>query len=394
MKKTNTALTLAACMAGLAFGQGSLTPPGSPAPTMKTLDQIEARVDVATLSGNSNSVVVISQPGSYYLSSNLEILETYGILINATNVTLDLNGFNISRSSGSGGVGILINGGMDGATVRNGTLNGFDYGISSSGISGFGTGFLFEKLAVSGCDSGISAGYSSRLVDCRVYDNSGIGISVMSGSVLSGCTAYNNQDSGIFASSRCSLSDCAVIDNKGLYGIYAGADSTLKGCVADNNGSILLECYGIYAGDRSTVIDCTSSRNGAVSGMSGSSLSGVGIFGTQYVTIRNCTASGNNGDGIRVEHNCTVAENTAGENGQGVLYSYGSGIHTTGSDNRIDGNNVIGNDRGIDVDSTGSLIVRNSASGNSTQFSIAAGNDVGTIQTTPVGAGAWDNFEF
>jgi hypothetical protein len=30
-----------------AFAQGSLTPPGAPAPTMKTLDQVEARMAVS-----------------------------------------------------------------------------------------------------------------------------------------------------------------------------------------------------------------------------------------------------------------------------------------------------------------------------------------------------------
>ena len=49
---------------------------------------------------------------------------------------------------------------------------------------------------------------------------------------------------------------------------------------------------------------------------------------------------------------------------------------------------------GIDVNHSGNLIVRNSASENATSYSIVGGNDVGTIRTSPVGAGAWDNFEF
>lgn len=43
-------------------GQGALTTPGTPAPTMKTLDQIEPRIDVATLPGDANSHVVITMP--------------------------------------------------------------------------------------------------------------------------------------------------------------------------------------------------------------------------------------------------------------------------------------------------------------------------------------------
>ena len=43
------------------FAQGALTPPGAPAPTMKTLDQMEARTAIT----NTTSLVTISQPGSY-----------------------------------------------------------------------------------------------------------------------------------------------------------------------------------------------------------------------------------------------------------------------------------------------------------------------------------------
>ena len=54
--------------------QGSLTPPGAPATTMKTLEQVEPRIDVLTLSGDATYHHVITQPGSYYLSGNLGAL--------------------------------------------------------------------------------------------------------------------------------------------------------------------------------------------------------------------------------------------------------------------------------------------------------------------------------
>jgi hypothetical protein len=50
-----------------AFGQGSLTPPGAPAPTMKTLQQVEPRTPI------SSAPFTISQPGSYYLTTNLTV---------------------------------------------------------------------------------------------------------------------------------------------------------------------------------------------------------------------------------------------------------------------------------------------------------------------------------
>jgi hypothetical protein len=44
------------------------------------------------------------------------------------------------------------------------------------------------------------------------------------------------------------------------------------------------------------------------------------------------------------------------------------------------------------VDGTGNFIVRNTAN-NTTNYAISFGNPRGTMQTSPVGAGAWDNFE-
>src|SRR6185295_16428367 len=76
-----------------ALAQGPLTPPGAPAPTMKTLDQVEARTLI------SSAPFTISQPGSYYLTANLTVSSGNAITIAASGVTLDLNGFTISSTA-------------------------------------------------------------------------------------------------------------------------------------------------------------------------------------------------------------------------------------------------------------------------------------------------------
>jgi parallel beta-helix repeat protein len=57
----------------------------------------------------------------------------------------------------------------------------------------------------------------------------------------------------------------------------------------------------------------------------------------------------------------------------------GAGIHATGSDNRIEGNNCTDADRGIDVDGIGSIIIKNTCSGNTFNYSIVANNRYGPI---------------
>src|SRR6478672_9149666 len=103
--------------------QGGLTPPpGAPAPAMKTLDQIDTHIDVkgekridlqnapaaAVTTTDANYHFIINQAGSYYLSANLGVTKTSGIRVAVAGVIVDLNGFQISRSTGSGGDGLRV----------------------------------------------------------------------------------------------------------------------------------------------------------------------------------------------------------------------------------------------------------------------------------------------
>src|SRR5580658_9358313 len=99
MKKLFASLALAAALVSLlistqsVLAQGSLTPPGAPAPTMKTLSQVEPRTIVAAANtpGDSGDTFIISQSGSYYLTTNMTgVSDQDCIEITANNVTLDL----------------------------------------------------------------------------------------------------------------------------------------------------------------------------------------------------------------------------------------------------------------------------------------------------------------
>jgi hypothetical protein len=66
----------------------------------------------------------ILTPGSYVLASNLQVpASKTGILVNATEVSIDLNGCRINGGRGTAGIG--IDGHQRGLTVRNGTVRNF-----------------------------------------------------------------------------------------------------------------------------------------------------------------------------------------------------------------------------------------------------------------------------
>src|SRR6516164_5942057 len=95
------------------FAQGSLTPPGAPAPTMKTLDQLEPRIPLTmnTAPGDNAYQFIIAHAGSYYLTTNLIGLPSKSAIRILTNdVDLNLNGYSVTGVSNSiGGVTVAFN---------------------------------------------------------------------------------------------------------------------------------------------------------------------------------------------------------------------------------------------------------------------------------------------
>lgn len=271
------------------FAQGSLTPPGAPAATMKTLAQVEPRYPIST------APFSITAPGSYYLTTNLSAgAGLTAITISVNNVVLDLAGFTLVGPATSS-TGILISGAVTNVSVSNGNLTGWGTGVivpsslarnlvldrlniaSSTGnginaqnaivsgctVSGSGIyGLLVGSSEVRGCvisgsvNFGIFANYST-VTDCLVEDGNNNGIYVSSGTV-SRCRVKNNSRSGIFVDfPGCLVADNVVTGNNiadlaGYAGIFVNdSNNRVENNFLNGNGSLGSGIFvnGSYSGN-------------------------------------------------------------------------------------------------------------------------------------------------
>jgi parallel beta-helix repeat protein len=408
---------LSTCLA-----QGSLTPPGAPAPTMKTLAQIEPRtpVDAAHTPGDASNLFIITNSGSYYLTGNIVgITNMHGISIQADAVTLDLNGFaligptHIAYGSYSAEAGIIVPNPQSSIAIRNGILRGCgEFGLNArnavssqfdhlraesnslvtggAGDIGIGTGCTVSDCTALGngyfgfSNSGIDIFYGSGCVinHCTISGNV-VGIFGGSGNTFTGCTIQGNSSSGCFVLTNCAFAGCNFQGNGTA--LAGGSGNAITTCNVQGNAA------GISTGAGSTVSGCTVMGN-----------SSYGITAGSGSTISGCTVQQNRGDGIQVSGFCQVLNNTVYANGGGAAGV--GGIHITGNGNRIDGNHVMNNaNDGIlfNTNVAKNILVRNDSSGNGNfQYrfpgaSFAFGdNIIGQIYSDATNSqiNAWANF--
>ncbi len=242
------------------FAQGALTPPGAPAPTMKSLAQIEPRTPI------SAAPYFILTPGSYYLTGNLTVSNSGAIGIFTNNVALDLNGFTISSTTASAVSSafsaILLNGQCVNVSIYNGHISsGATNTAGGYGGSGFASGILGTSVA------------NVRVKDVSIFGvlSNGIYISTANSSVVVSCTVNVAGRYGIVADS---VSNSGA-QNCGLTGIYAGNASNCTGSSGGNGDGI----------DASIANNCN-----------GSSVSGIGLHAFDVAT--GCAGYSSSGTGL------------------------------------------------------------------------------------------------
>jgi hypothetical protein len=301
----NRLLTALACLALSSVAlAGDLNPPsGTVAPTMKTLDQVEARIPIP--GGLNQPKFTITQPGSYYLTGNRLHNQGYigaSIQIMVSDVTVDLNGFTITVANSSGAQYAIMDRGDDGSSgisgvvVRNGVISGSGYddgGVSLSytdgariesltarGISGgtglrVGQGGMVIDSNATGCETGFS-GSKATFLRCAAYDNNYAGFNLFHSSAKD-CVAIDNTDYGFLINYRATLESCVANENE--TGVFVAGD----GCRVDSN-AVTGGRWGIFLG--SNAVNTIVTRNTVRQGLSspyGMNLQTPGNFPNNHV---------------------------------------------------------------------------------------------------------------
>jgi parallel beta-helix repeat protein len=222
----------------------------------------------------------------------------------------------------------------------------------------------------------IIAGEQSRVQRSRVGAG-GLGITVGPSSIIDSCTSIGNTAAspyaGILMGSYGTISNSISSYNAGDGISVANGDGVTNCLVANNTGA------GIVAAAGSKVNECTSRSN-----------KGTGISLGTGSTVKRCTVTDSGNDGIRAVNNCVILENNVVGN---YLNANNVGIHLTGTSNgaanRLESNQVSLANPGIQVDSSGNLLIRNTVAGGlvvTSPYRIANNNVLRVVNTSASGA--------
>lgn len=358
------------CCAEIAFAQGSLTPPpGTPGPSMKSLAQVEPRTAI------TNVPYTITQPGSYYLTTNFATAGS-GVIIQANRVTVDLMGFSLMGDNDAIGYGVWVSGQSANprreVVIRGGSITGFDSGIYFEYVQNGRveemaiSGNVNQGVLLCGANGGLCSGNS--VIGCAISSNGYCGV-YMDGTQSGGRCEANTIDRCVITGNKAS----GLILNGGAEGRCLG--NTIADCTVSDNKQDGIKLNG-YQGccDGNLIVRCSISAN---------AFAGVRLSGSEG-QVR----------GNRLENNLFV-ENVD------------SGIRLEAVDaNRIQNNHITGslgeNSYGIiSYQSSANLIVQNMCFDYQSNFSMSA-NDVygpivtasGALSTTNGAAGLspWANF--
>ena len=341
--KTIVVLTVSLAAHATLLAQGPIAPlPGPPVASMKTL------LEVWNAANGAQTGIVAVQTGV----TSLVAAKEPRIAINATNTPGNsLNTFRISEKGS-----YYLTGNFTGSSGKIGIE------ITSNNVTIDLMGFTIEGVA--GSLDGITASFRSSIViqNGTIKGFSGDGIDLRPGNAFS----LESRIEGIIAAGN------------GGSGIVSTNSAIVRRCIASGNGA-----HGFSIGDNSTIEDCLALRN-----------LNSGIVSDAGGIISNCVSSENTQDGILVVGTwSSLLNNSCSRNGFGT--GNGAGIHLgiNASNAVVENNKCSLAERGVEVNGTGSVIIRNFCADNTNNWDIAANYIYGPIvnRVVPASAAATGN---
>ena len=307
-----------------------------------------------------------------------------GIQVSSDNVSIDLGGHALVGPGTLDGYGINQTASYKNLEVRNGSVvnwGGFGY----MGIYAGGAANRLADLTVATNYFGVWAGSGAVVERCAALNNETTGLSVGEGSSIVSGTLQGNAD-GAATEVGCSVFGCAASGNRER-GFYIGHDNVVSSCAAYGNG-----LQGFVVEHGCSVADCSAYANGssgyrvgsgcAVSRCSAAENAGCGFELNTACVVKECAALSNDDDGYTLSDYNQVTACNSNNNGSGA----GAGFHIPGSVCRVEGCAATSNGLGFDVDGVKNFIARNTASGNTTNWTVAAGNVCLVVQAVTGGA--------
>ncbi|MCB1275325.1 right-handed parallel beta-helix repeat-containing protein [Prosthecobacter sp.] len=168
-------------------------------------------------------------------------------------------------------------------------------------------------------------------------------------------------------------------------GCNVGKGCVIKNCTFINTSGDSYDA--VTTEENSSVIECT------ITGMkAGQTFGGNGITVGANSLVKNCVVGSCDGHGIVIAARSSALQNVVCDCGTSVAAT-SAGIRCLAGPCTIDGNSTTQNDVGIDLAGTGTSVMRNKISLNTTDISGAAGNDVAPLATAATATSPFSNFQ-
>lgn len=311
---------------------------------------------------------------SVTLTADLTCMGTTALVVGADKITIDLGGFTLT---GSEDLGVDNGLGFDGVTIKNGTIRGFNQGISIGGnaqknvvsnvriVDCPGAGIDLNdsdatkvgKTTILGGGNGVQIGTdgTGNVVEKSfIVGTAGAGVQIFGTDNLIQKNQLARTNDGIRVLGGGNRVLANAVDRCRAMGVAVGGGSgslvsknTLTGCVGSGvdvrdgaTGTIVKQNtiggngnygIGVFASADGTVLEKNKVR--------GNDLSGVWVEGASGVLVSGNTSIGNREDGIHVASPATLVKNTSIANQLGGIRTAPPGID--GGGNKANANVVI-----------------------------------------------------